>query len=116
MAFEELKKDFLDADANVRSYIKNSDEYINLKIFKVLMRSITTFAQILLIGSVFLIALLIVSLAVCFGIGQAIDNLFYGFLIVGLFYVIVGVLCYAFREKLNRPLIRRFSNYYFDAL
>jgi cbb3-type cytochrome oxidase subunit 1 len=116
MAFEELKKDLIDADVNIRSYIKNSDEYIRLKVFKIFMRSITTFAQILLIGSVFLIALLIVSLAVSFGIGQAMDNLFYGFLIVGLFYTIIGMLCYVFREKLNKPLIRMFSRYYFEAI
>lgn len=116
MAFEDLKKDLLDADTNIRSYIKNSDEYVKLKIFKILMKNITAFAKILLIGSVFLIALLLISLAVSFGIGQAMDNIFYGFLIVGLFYFILGAICYVFREKLNKPLLRRFSKYYFEVL
>lgn len=116
MAFEELKKDFLDADANIRSYLKNSDEYIRLKVFKVLIRNIITFTQILLVGGVFLIALLMISLAASFGIGRAMDSLFYGFFIVGLFYIIFGMICYVFREKLNKPLIRRFSRYYFETI
>ena len=116
MAFEELKKDFLDADANIRSYAKNSDEYVRLKIFKILMRSITSFAQILVVGSVFLIAILLLSLAVSYSIGQAMDNFYYGFLIVGLCYVVFGIICYVFREKFNKPLIRRFSKYYFEEI
>ena len=114
MAFEELKKDFIDADANIHSYIKNSDEYIRLKIFKILMRSITSFSQTLIIGSVFLIAILLLSLAVSFSIGQALDNFYYGFFIVGLFYIVFGILCYVFRGKFNKPLIKRFSKYYFE--
>lgn len=116
MAFEELKKDFLDADANIRSYAKNSDEYVRLKIFKILMRSITSFAQILVVGSVFLIAILFLSLAVSFSIGEALDNFYYGFIIVGLGHIIFGIICYVFREKFNKPLIKRFSRYYFEEI
>ncbi len=116
MAFEELKKDLLDADVNVRSYIKNSDEYVRLKIFKVLMRSITSIVQIFLMGSILLISILLLSFAASYGIGQALNNVFYGFLIVGLCYLLIGVLCYFLRDKLNKPLIRRFSTYYFDEL
>lgn len=116
MAFEELKNDLLGADVNIRSYVKNSDEYIRLKIFKVLLKSITSFLQILLVGSILLIAFLFLSLAASILIGQVMDNLFYGFLIVGVCYLIIGGLCYFLRDKLNKPLIRRFSNYYFDEL
>jgi len=116
MAFTELKNDILDANTNIRSYVKNSDEYIRLKIFKVLMRSITSFAQILLVGSILLISLLFLSIAASILIGEAINNVLYGFLIVGLFYMFIGIICYFMRAKLNKPLIRRFSQYYFDEL
>lgn len=116
MAFDELKKDLIEVETNMRSYLKNSDEYVRLKIFKILMRSITSFAQILVVGSVFLIAILLLSFAVSFSIGKALDNLYYGFLIVGLCYIIFGIICYVFREKFNKPLIKRFSKYYFEEI
>ncbi len=116
MAFEELKKDLLDADVNVRSYVKNSDEYVRLKIFKVLIRSITSIAHLLLIGSILLISILLLSFAASYGIGQALNNIYYGFLIVGLCYLLIALLCYFMRDKLNKPLIKRFSNYYFEKL
>ncbi len=114
MAFEKLKKDLMEADADVRSYLDNSEEYLKLKVFKILMRSITAGAQVLLVGAIALLALFLLSFAASFGIGQWLDNTFYGFLIVGGFYVIVGIVCYLLRHRLNGPLLRRFSFYYFD--
>ncbi|MGB5556056.1 MAG: hypothetical protein WBM83_15475 [Flavobacteriaceae bacterium] len=116
MAFEDLKEDLIDADADMRSYLENSEEYLKLKVFKVFMRSITAAAQALLVGAVMLLALVLLSLAAALGIGQLLDNTFQGFLIVGAFYVLLGILCYAFRDRLNRPLLRKFSEYYFDTV
>ena len=38
MVFEELKKDLMEAEADMRSYFVNSEEYLELKVFKVLMQ------------------------------------------------------------------------------
>jgi len=114
MALKELKRDLTEADVDVRSYLENSEEYFKLKIFKVLMRAVTVFTHIMLIGAIALLALFLLSLAASYAIGNAMDNIYQGFIVVGLFYVIVALLCYFFRDKLDRPLLRRFSNYYFE--
>jgi len=114
MAFEKLKKDLIEADADVRSYLEHSEEYLKLKVFKIVMRSITAGAHMLLVGAIALLALFLLSIAACLGIGQWLDNTFYGFLIVGGFYVIVAIVSYLLRHKLNGPFLRRFSFYYFD--
>ncbi|MGB5462032.1 MAG: hypothetical protein WBM92_01580 [Aureibaculum sp.] len=78
------------------------------------MKGTTTFAKILLIGSILFLALLLFSLAVSYGIGQALDNTFYGFLIVGVFYLVLCFIAYLLRDKLDKPIIKMFSKYYYD--
>ncbi len=116
MAFEELKDGIKDTEQSARSYLESGSDYYKLKIFKFLMRGITSFSKILLIGAVGFLALFMLSLAASYGIGQALNNTFYGFLSVGLFYLLVGILIYVFRNKLNKPLLRKFSEFYFDEL
>jgi hypothetical protein len=113
MAFKALKENVLEADVNIQEYLKSSEDYIKLKSFKVLMLCITYVSKVLIIGSLISISLLIISFAVAFRLAQILENTFYGFLIVGLFYVLVVILVYLFRDKLNGPLLRKFSNYYF---
>ena len=116
MAFDELKRDLMEADVDIRSYLENSEAYFKLKVFKVLMGAVTSFTQLLVVGAIVFLALFFLSLALSQGIGTALGNDYYGYVIVGGFYVIIAILCYLFREKLDRPLLRKFSKYYFDEV
>ncbi len=114
MAIDDLKKDLIEADADIRSYLKHSEEYFKLKVFKALMRAITSFSHFFILGAILLMGMFFISIAVSYVIGDAMGNALYGFLIVGGFYVILAVLCYIFRERLDRPLLRKFSKYYYE--
>ena len=114
MAFENLKENLSDVDANVRSYIENNREYYQLKTFKILMKFVTSFSKMLLIAAIVLIFLFLFSLAASYGIGQLMDNIAYGFAFVGLFYLIIAFIIYLLRNKLDKPLLKMFSNYYYD--
>lgn len=116
MAFNEIKNTLAEADYDIRSYLKHREEYLQLKAFKVLMRLVTTFAQAALVGSLLLLALFIFALAASYGIGQALGNTWYGFAVVGLFFVLLALFCYLLRNKINKPLLRFFSKHYFDKL
>lgn len=113
MAFEALKENLLETDVNIHGYIKTSEDYIKLKSFKALMIGITFMTKILILGAFIFMALLVVSFAIAFKLAQVLNNTFYGFLIVGLFYVLVVILVYLLRAKISAPLLRKFSNYYF---
>ncbi|NHF59626.1 hypothetical protein FK220_009760 [Flavobacteriaceae bacterium TP-CH-4] len=113
MAYDELKRDLTEADADVRSYLEHSEEYFKLKVFKVLMGSVTAAAKALLVGAATLVALLMLSFAASYAFGLVLGSNYQGFLIVGLFYVLVAILCYLFRDKLDTPLLRKFSDYFF---
>jgi len=62
MAFETLKKDLIEAEADMKSYLETSDELFKLKIFKLLMVGGTAMAQTLLIGGMILLALFVLSI------------------------------------------------------
>ncbi|MCX2720746.1 phage holin family protein [Lentiprolixibacter aurantiacus] len=114
MAFEELKHDFSEIDKEVSAYVEHSLEYAKLKSFKISMVLVTYFAKVVLIGVLAILTLLFLSLAASFALGEELDNLLYGFLIVGLIYLLLAFVGYVLREKLNKPILRMFSKHYFD--
>jgi ABC-type multidrug transport system fused ATPase/permease subunit len=114
MAFEELKKDLMEANTDIKSYLEHSEEYLKLKTFKVFMKSVTSIAHAVLIGMALLLALLFVSIAVSLAIGSALGKPVYGYLIVGAFYILLSVLFLLFRDRIDRPIIRIFSKHFFE--
>ena len=63
MTFGEIKESLTSAQANVKSYLENSDVPENEPIFMVFMRSISAGALVLLVGTATLLALLLLSKA-----------------------------------------------------
>jgi len=114
MAFEELKEDLAEAEVSAKSYLEHSEEYLELKVFKVFMGSVTAMAQLALVASLVLIALFMISFAVSHILNGVLESTYVGFIIVASFYVLLAVIFYIFRDKLNRPLLRKFSKHYFD--
>ena len=71
------------------------------KISETVSSLLSKIAIIILAG----IALLILSLGAAFWIGEEMDNLYYGFFIVGGFYALAGLLVYIFRKSwIKKPV------------
>tara|TARA_R110000868_G_scaffold86347_1_gene242168 strand:- start:2011 stop:2361 length:351 start_codon:yes stop_codon:yes gene_type:complete len=116
MAFDEIKKDLIEADADIRSYLENSDEYLKLKLFKILSRFLTDSLQTVLVSLVVIFTLFFLSLAASLALCEVLDSYYLGFVIVGSFYLLVSILVYIFKKRLNRPVIRKLSTFYFDEV
>jgi len=114
MALEEIRENISEVDSDIRSYLENTGEYYKLKGFKIGMRTMTSFAKMLMLGSIALLALFMLSCAAAFGIGLWLENTFLGFLFVGLFYIFIGIIFYVFKDILDKPMLKKFSEYYFD--
>lgn len=114
MALEELKENISEVDRNVRSYLENTEEYYKLKGFKIAMRSISSFIKILMLGSLALLSLFMLSFALAYGIGQWLDNVFLGFLIMGAVYIVLCFIAYMFKDNLDARILKKFSEYFFD--
>jgi hypothetical protein len=114
MAFEEIKQDLTEAEADVRSYLENSEEYLQLKVFKILMTYVTAFTQILLVGIVLVLAFFTISIGASLALNEQLDSQYLGFIVIGTVYVLIALFSYFFRNSLNGPLLRKFSKNYFD--
>ena len=116
MAFEEIKEQIHHVEEGVRSYVKNSLDFYRLQSFRSMMKGITMATKVLLIGGVVSIALLFLSLSAAFWLGSMLESTAIGFLIVGGFYVLVGLILFLLRNKIEKPLLKKFSKFYFDEL
>jgi hypothetical protein len=115
MSFKELKYNISEIDDHFNSYVDESVEYAKLKSFKLSMVVVTYFAKLFIIGIVGLLALLLLSLAASLALGNMMNNTIYGFMVMGLIYVLLGIVCYIFRNKLHKPILRMFSKNFFDT-
>ncbi len=114
MALDEMKYQFSELDKHIRAYVNDSLEYTQLKGFKYSMVLITYVVKVLVVAILSLLALFVFSLYLAFTISENMGGNYQGFLIVGSVYILLGVVFYAMRHKLNKPLLRIFSSHYFD--
>lgn len=114
MAFEELKSDLSDTQRAARDYIENTADYYKLRTFKFVMKAAIALTLVLFLGTIGLLALFFLSVAAAVAIGDYLDNFTHGLLVVGGFYVVVGLLAYMFRTRLEAPVLKTFSKYYFE--
>lgn len=116
MAFDEVKENFSEAEATARSYIDSSREFYKLKGFKILMKAVMVFVKIASVGIMLILALLFLSISAAFWIGAELESTYQGFLIVGGTYLLFGLIIYLLRHSLRKPLLQKFSEFYFDKI
>jgi hypothetical protein len=116
MVCEELKKDLTETEVDVRSYISLSGEYLELRIFKVLMRLLTSGFQTLVIVLGIVFVLLFLSWGAALALCEILNSSYIGFILVGVFYILVTLMLTVARKQMNGALISKFSTFFFDEL
>ncbi len=116
MAFEDIKEQISEAEESGKSYVKNSLDFYRLQSFRSMMKGITVAAKVFLVGSMVVISLLFISFASAYWLGELTGNTATGFLIVGGFYALLGFVLYVMRKRIESPLLKKFSKFYFEEL
>ncbi|WP_339919277.1 competence protein [uncultured Flavobacterium sp.] len=115
MAFEEIKENVEEIQEQTQAYIENNLAYYKLRTFKMAMKSTTTILKFSLILLGFSMVLLFLSLALAFAIGNYLDSFPYGFLIVGVIYLLATGVLFLVRDKVvEGPLLEKFSEIFFN--
>ncbi len=97
------------------TYVKKSQEYFRLKIFQQLAVSVSMVAKVLVIGGLLAIGLFFLSFALALAIGEWLDNLALGYLVVaGLFLMVTGIV-YLLRKAINKVVIKQIAYKFFDS-
>lgn len=112
--FEHINQTSSQAVDKGEEYLKKSHEYYRLKIFQQLTSTVSLLVKAVAVGAFVLVGLLFLSISLAIAIGNALDSVSLGYLIVGGLFVIISVLIYLFRSSINNKVIVSLSKTFFD--
>lgn len=112
--FGKFKDNLQEIQDQTKEYIDSNLAYYKLWMFKVITKSATSLFKILLISILLVMVLVFFSIAGALAIGYALDNFVYGFLIVGGVYLILSIIIYNLKNKIEEPIIRKFSEIFYN--
>ncbi|MBO6880482.1 hypothetical protein [Winogradskyella sp.] len=95
-------------------YLKTSHQYFKLKVFQQLTLTMSLLAKILLIGGIAFIGIIFLAVALAIELGNVFESLVLGYLSVGTIFLVVALIIYSLRAKINRFIIKTFSLKFFD--
>ena len=95
-------------------YIKTSHQYFKLKIFQQLTLTFSMLTKALIIGGLALIGIVFMSVALAIKLGKVLDSTTLGYLAVGFIFVVMAIIIYGFRAKINALIIKTLSLKFFD--
>lgn len=115
MAYKEVKEELNQVKEHSEAYINTSLQYYKLWGFKVSVKAASQFMTLVLLSLFSMMALLFLSLAVAFALNDTLDSPFLGFILVGIFYVIVTIIAYLCRSFLvEKPVFKKLSEIIFN--
>ncbi|NNE31982.1 MAG: phage holin family protein [Winogradskyella sp.] len=95
-------------------YIKTSRQYFKLKVFQQLSHTLTTLAKIVAFGSFAFLGIIFLAVALALKIGELLDSIVVGYLIVGLIFIVIAAIVYAIRERITKLIIKSLSLKFFN--
>lgn len=98
---------------NVHALIEKQAAYYKLWAFKAGMKSITLLIHMFLLTLFSALTVLFISIAAALLLGDYLHSNAYGFLIVSGFYLTMCGLVYLLRDKIDRPILEKFSHIFF---
>lgn len=95
-------------------YIKSSQEYYTLKIFQQLSYSFSTLYKIIVIGSFILLGVIFITISGALYLGEYLNSMPLGCLIVGGALFIVAGVVYLLRKYIDKSVIHKVGNKFFN--
>ncbi len=90
---------------NLQQYLETKLSYYGISAFEKAVKILTALAAQGFVGMLMLIALIFLSAAAAIYIGTILESTELGLLIVGGFYLVLGLIFYVFRKKIFSPII-----------
>lgn len=115
MALNDLSENIEGLNKSTQEFLEKNYEYYRLSLFKKLTKGTTSMITFMIMGAVLFGALLLLTFAIALFLGEWLDNLALGFLLLGLFYVLVAIIVYyGFRKTIERKVLVTASKDFFD--
>lgn len=90
-------------------FIRNTEKYYELKLFQMLSSSLSLLVKFSLIGALGMIAIILLAVALASTIGNYYDNMIIGYLITALIFIILAVVIFGLRRRIENTIIKTLS-------
>tara|TARA_R100001480_G_C4676196_1_gene174206 strand:+ start:112 stop:528 length:417 start_codon:yes stop_codon:yes gene_type:complete len=115
MAFKTLSENLEESGAKAQEYIKNTSEYYKLRTFKTVTKGAISLVNFLVLGIFLLLVLLFLSIGIALWLNNVLENSYAGYFIVAGFYIVIMLLLVIFGKKpIEKILLIKFSDMFFD--
>ena len=116
MSIHSIKESFEEVPTKANSALDSQIAYYKLFIFRFIGKSSYALITFFIVAFACLLMLFFISIAAAYAVGEAVDSIAWGFVIVGAFYIVVAAGAFFFRKVLIvKPLLRKLSEIYFKA-
>lgn len=112
--FESLNETTDKATDTAERYVKTSKEYFKLKVFQQITLILSFLTKFAAIGVLILLAFIFMAAAGAMALGEALENMPLGYLIVGLVFLLIALIVYALRNKINTKIISTVADKFFE--
>lgn len=112
--FRKMKENLHQIQAETKEYVDANLAYYKLWLFKVITKSASSVFKLLLIGLSLAMLLVFFSIAAALAIGYALDNLVYGFLIIAGVYLLLTIILFNLKDKIEQPIIKKLSDIFYN--
>jgi hypothetical protein len=95
--------------ANLTGFVETKVELLKMEVKEDLAEGLATAINYLLISFVFALVILLLSLGAAIELAEQLESSFFGFGIVALFYLVIGVILLLNRKQLGKKLTKQLS-------
>ncbi|MFD0798389.1 hypothetical protein ACFQZJ_13030 [Maribacter chungangensis] len=97
------------------AYVRATKKYYQLKLFQQLAIISTMGTKYAIFGVLGTLGLIFISVAGALALSVYFDNAAIGFMLVGVFFILMLGIAYGNRKRIEKKVIRKLSENYFDS-
>lgn len=98
-----------------KKYLDATYKYNKLKAFQILTHTASSLTKLFLIGSLLSAGLVFMSVAGAIALGDYLNNIALGYLIVGSILILLGIFIYLMRKYIDKNIITSMSQQFFES-
>lgn len=110
MAFDELKENTQQIQEEAKAYLESTIQYYKLWGFKIMMKSTKMIVKVFLLSFFLMMFLIFGSISAALAIGEALESMWLGFLLVaGVYFILILLLLFVRSKLIERQILRKCS-------
>ncbi|ASV30779.1 hypothetical protein [Maribacter cobaltidurans] len=95
-------------------FYRKTQEYYKLKVFHQLASTTGMFCKMAILGSLAFLGILFLTVGATIYLGEVLGSMIYSCLIMGLFFFVIVMVLFTFRNRIDNLIVRKLSRKFFN--